>query len=686
MSAKPKIVHSPAALRSRAEKIVGKPESPTADADAQRMLHELDVYQIELELQNAELRAARDESEALLEKYTELYDFALVGYFTLAADGNIRLANLTGSTMVGVGRSNLIDHSFTMVVAHGQRAEFRDFLKRVFARETKVSGEFELTDTKQGARIVSIKAKRSPDGLECSAMVMDITDSRKAQERMRVSENRYRRLFEAAHDGVLLVDPGTSRIIDANPFMTLLLGYSREQLIGKELFEIGLLKDEVASRQMFRKLKKSHEVRYENLPLKNQSGRHQEVEVVANLYQEDGHSVIQCNIRDITLRKVAEKVSARNLKLEKEIVARQKIEEDLRAKRKEQSDLLRQSRLQQKMLRDFSHRILNVQENERKRISRELHDVIAQTLVSINVHLAVLNQGGSASPASFQRQISKTQMLIRQAVGIVHDFALELRPTMLDDLGLLPALQMYMKKFMADTGIRVSLKASAKIDQLAIMVRTMLYRIIQESLTNVARHSKASHVVVKIESLANRIRMTITDNGEGFQVTGKVLSSKKNRLGLIGMRERAEMMGGRFKWTPRPVVRPRCRLRFQRPDVRAGCLRVSSIRYFSHRTIVGKAQEDDCGDGSDEGVEHVVLSVPVIALGSEKGFGRFGGDQRCGPLDEFIDSADGHANADGKDAEPTTLGDDAISDKHFAAKNRGCEALEKMAEPIVVIA
>jgi len=545
--AKPKIVQSSAALRLRAEKLVGKPVGSTADVDVQRMLHELDVYQIELELQNVELRAARDESEALLAKYTELYDFALVGYFTLTADGNIRLTNLTGSSMVGFGRSNLINHSFTMVVAPSQRADFRVFLKRVFASGSKESGEFELIDTKLGIRIDSIKAQRSSDGLECSAMVMDVTDSRKAQERIRVSENRYRRLFEAAHDGILLVDPGTSRIIDANPFMTRLLGYSHEQLIGKELFEIGLLKDEVASRQMFRKLKKSHEVRYENLPLKNQSGRHQEVEVVANLYQEDGHSVIQCNIRDITLRRVAEKVTARNLRLEKEIVARQKIETDLRAKRKEQSDLLRQSRLQQKMLRDFSHRILNVQEDERKRISRELHDVIAQTLVSINVHLAVLNQGGADSPANFHRQIARTQMLIKKAVGIVHDFALELRPTMLDDLGLMPALQTYMKQFMADTGIRVSLKAFTKIDQLAIMVRTMLYRIVQESLTNVARHSKASRVVVKIESFAKVIRVTIKDNGDGFQVTDKVRSRKKSRLGLVGMKERAEMIGGSFQ-------------------------------------------------------------------------------------------------------------------------------------------
>jgi PAS domain S-box-containing protein len=123
---------------------------------------------------------------------------------------------------------------------------------------------------------------------------------------VRISEIRYRRLFEAAQDGVLLLDPDTCKITDANPFMTELLSYSHDELVGKELYEIGLLKDEAASVEMFRKLKSEHQVRYEDLPLKSQGGRHQEVEVVANLYDENGRAVIQCNIRDITERKRAE--------------------------------------------------------------------------------------------------------------------------------------------------------------------------------------------------------------------------------------------------------------------------------------------------------------------------------------------------------------------------------------------
>ena len=138
------------------------------------------------------------------------------------------------------------------------------------------------------------------------AVIRDISKRKQAEEKVRVSEIRYRRIFEAAHDGVLLLDPDTCRITDANPFMTGLLGYSHDQLVGKELHEIGLLKDEGASLEMLRKLKSEHQVRYENLPFKSQAGQHQEVEVVANLYDENGRAVIQCNIRDITERKRAE--------------------------------------------------------------------------------------------------------------------------------------------------------------------------------------------------------------------------------------------------------------------------------------------------------------------------------------------------------------------------------------------
>ena len=138
------------------------------------------------------------------------------------------------------------------------------------------------------------------------SVIRDETERKQHEDKVLVSEIRYRRLFEAAHDGVLILDACTRKIIDANPYMTQMLGYPHDQLVGKELFEIGLLGDEAASQEMVKSLKGTNQVRYENLPLEGQGGRHQEVEVIANLYDENGRPVIQCNIRDITERKRSE--------------------------------------------------------------------------------------------------------------------------------------------------------------------------------------------------------------------------------------------------------------------------------------------------------------------------------------------------------------------------------------------
>ncbi|HET6534883.1 MAG TPA: PAS domain S-box protein [Sphingomicrobium sp.] len=141
-----------------------------------------------------------------------------------------------------------------------------------------------------------------------SSAVQDVSEQPEALDALSQSEIRYRRLFEAAHDGVLILDSATRKIIDANPFMVHLLGYPRDELLGKELWEIGLLKDEQASHAAFQELQKKGQVRYEDLPLESKSGEKREVEIVANRYDEGGAQVIQCNIRDITERKRAEEV------------------------------------------------------------------------------------------------------------------------------------------------------------------------------------------------------------------------------------------------------------------------------------------------------------------------------------------------------------------------------------------
>ncbi|CAN5428144.1 hypothetical protein BH18ACI1_BH18ACI1_01300 [soil metagenome] len=120
------------------------------------------------------------------------------------------------------------------------------------------------------------------------------------------SEICYRRLFESARDGILILDAVTRKITDVNPFMVELSGYSRDGFLGKELREIGLLKDEEAGKTAFRELQEKGYIRYEALPLETKTSEHREIEFIGNLYAEGDRQVIQCNIRDITNRKRAE--------------------------------------------------------------------------------------------------------------------------------------------------------------------------------------------------------------------------------------------------------------------------------------------------------------------------------------------------------------------------------------------
>jgi PAS domain S-box-containing protein len=146
--------------------------------------------------------------------------------------------------------------------------------------------------------------QRAPGKAQAKSQAKEHT---KTQEEMRTSEIRYRRLFESARDGILILDADTRKITDVNPFMVELLGYSREEFLGKELWELGLLKDEEASAAAFRELQENGYIRYEDLPLQTNWGKRREVEFVSNVYAENGHQVIQCNIRDITERKRAER-------------------------------------------------------------------------------------------------------------------------------------------------------------------------------------------------------------------------------------------------------------------------------------------------------------------------------------------------------------------------------------------
>jgi signal transduction histidine kinase len=237
-------------------------------------------------------------------------------------------------------------------------------------------------------------------------------------------------------------------------------------------------------------------------------------------------------------------LAASNLELKQEIVQRKAVEAALKKSEHHYGELLEQSDRLQEQLRQLSRQILSAQEEERREISRELHDVIAQTLTGINVRLAALAKEAAVNTKGLDRNIAQTQRLVEKSVDIVHQFARELRPAVLDDLGLIPALHSFAKIFSERTHILVHLKAFAEVEQLAIAKRTVLFRVAQEALTNVARHAQAGRVEVSIQKLPDSVCMKIKDDGKSFQVDRVLHGKGSKRLGLLGMRERLEMIGG----------------------------------------------------------------------------------------------------------------------------------------------
>src|SRR5262249_33683411 len=161
-----------------------------------------------------------------------------------------------------------------------------------------------------------------------------------------------------------------------------------------------------------------------------------------------------------------------------------------------------------------SSQILHVQEEERKRISRELHDQVGQALTAINTNLAILQRGGTTDVALFNKRIADAQQLLRQTLEIVHGFARELRPAMLDELGLLPALRSFLRAFAERTGLDVRFYRNADAEKLEPEQKTVLFRIAQESLTNVVKHAQASQVIVTVRRVGRRIQLQVKDNGK----------------------------------------------------------------------------------------------------------------------------------------------------------------------------
>ncbi len=424
----------------------------------------------------------------------------------------------------------------------------RELLEEILPRDSHFS-DFEVDHEFEGVgrRSMLLNARTLPPVGGRAGMILlaieDVTERVRAAETLTLSEIRYRRLFETAQDGILLVDPETGRVFDANPFLTALLAYKRHELVGKELWEIGLFKDIESNKTAFRTLQEKGYIRYDDLPLLTKDGRHIEVEFVSNVYDVGNTRVIQCNIRDVTDRKRAEDaIRTAHAQLERRVQERTAelahtngaLTEEIT--RREQAEADR---------RELQQRLASAQEDERRRIARELHDQMGQHLTALGLGLKVVKDA-TPDPSPTRDRLQGLQTLTDRIGREIHLLALELRPTALDDIGLQAALANYAEGWSERSGIEVDFHGIG-LDgvRLSALIETALYRVVQEALTNVLKHAAAHRVSVVLQRSPDQVSAVVEDDGQGFDTDSPgAASATERRLGVLGMRERMALVGG----------------------------------------------------------------------------------------------------------------------------------------------
>lgn len=351
---------------------------------------------------------------------------------------------------------------------------------------------------------------RSYDGL-----IANITERKLAEEALRKSEGKYRRLMEQASDGIILANE-LGDILEANPRIFDMLGYDRAELLALNIRDLIYREDLADTSFGLEEVQTGRTVLIERR-LCRKDGTLIPVETSATKL-EDGR--LQAILRDITERKRAE-------------AERERLFEEVKAGRER--------------LQALSHRLVEVQEAERRHIARELHDETGQLLTGLKL---TLEMSASFSGEALQANLDEAHSLISELITQVRELSLELRPAMLDDLGLVPTLLWHFERYTAQTQIQVNFKHSGLDGRFRSEVETTAYRIVQEALTNIARHAKVNVTTVRLWLEAEALNVQIEDEGAGFDPEAAQAAATSS--GLSGMAERAALLGGRLSIESRP--------------------------------------------------------------------------------------------------------------------------------------
>ncbi|MFC2008266.1 PAS domain S-box protein, partial [Chloroflexota bacterium] len=340
-------------------------------------------------------------------------------------------------------------------------------------------------------------------------------DRERAEVALRESENRYRVLFDGANDGMIVSDL-EGNIIMANNAMAELTGCTSDELATMNLSQfLSTSSFETMMEKQRRRIEDESEVPTQSYELQmvRKDGTERTIDVVTSLLPDREPSpVIQIIARDVTEQKLA-----------------------------------------QENLRAYTSRAILAQEEERKRVARELHDDTAQALASLGMDIDSLAKAKGWSSGEVSKRLKELRDRTNDILQGVRSLSLALRPSMLEDLGLLSALHELTNDLVSQQGISVQFDVQGTARRLSLEIELTIFRIAQEALSNVGKHAQATECSLSVKFDQEKIELRIGDNGQGFDLPKAVENSARlGNLGLIGMRERAKLIDGTLTISSEP--------------------------------------------------------------------------------------------------------------------------------------
>jgi PAS domain S-box-containing protein len=377
-------------------------------------------------------------------------------------------------------------------------------------------------------------------------ITMDVTERKQAEKALGESEQRFRAIINQATAGIVRTDI-QGRSLFVNQAFCDMLGYTEAELVDEEVWKYIHPDDMEESRRLFDRLREKGKPFHleERLIRKDGSILWGNVSAAPILDEVDKPRSVVFIVVDITERKNAEEALQKlNLELESRVETRT-------AELQSANWALFESR---RRLQILSQRLVDVQEEERRAIARELHDRVGQTLTALNLNLTIVSdQLASQATGHITERLADSIKLVTEMISIVRDVMSDLRPIVLDEYGLEAALHAYLTKFESRYGIHVDFDRSNRIiPHLGAGIEMTILRIAQEALLNIARHAHADHVTLILKCDEETLLLSVEDNGVGIQ-SWHAPANGRSGHGLMLMRERAEAVGGTLKISSIPA-------------------------------------------------------------------------------------------------------------------------------------